>query len=359
MTGIYLVALVFSECFDVVPALDSREPVSRIIIGDFDTALGKRFRVDPLYVALFPQFREIVLQRPVAKVGTLIGEISVESEPRECQTTVYQEGENSLFALLLSHITTVASVPNRFTGIIIVLIYWQSFVVLTHNFPIQGKLFVSTVQQSQYAEPTRGLVTRRWVQPRKPRRTPLWVQRVRVGIRETGTNAMTANDSRGQETPDRPTNRNAGRSEEILTDGGEAAEGSLYREVNPYTGSNSWLIRQIAVDIGLVTYWNGVCPDALSNSQRRYGIGHVVGEGPQSSSRFGKSDLVAIAAHLKRQPRREFYDCTAVELREMIAETVGRDYDSDRSTTTFLKDELGAVLMECARIDFRQDGDPA
>ncbi|WP_251342406.1 hypothetical protein [Haloplanus halophilus] len=163
---------------------------------------------------------------------------------------------------------------------------------------------------------------------------------------------MFDNATRGQESPDRQTTR-------LLTDGGATTDdGSLYPDVNPNTGSNAWLIRQIAVDLGLVTYWNGDCPDALTNHHRRVGIGHIVGEGSSAVSRFQKSDLVAIAAYLTNRPKRGFYDQTTSELRALIAEEVGVEYDPDRSTTPFRKDELGAVLMECARIDFRQDGGP-
>jgi hypothetical protein len=164
---------------------------------------------------------------------------------------------------------------------------------------------------------------------------------------------MQANERTGQESPDRQTSR-------LLTDGsgGTTTEGSLYPDVNPHTGGNAWLIRQIAVDIGLVTYWNGDCPEALTNRHRRLGIGHIVGEGPSSLSQFSKSDLVVIAAHLTDRPTRGFYDNTTEELRALIAEEVGVE-DYPDGSPPFRKDELGAVLMECARVDFRQDGGPA
>lgn len=273
-----------------------------------------------------------------------------------------------------------------------------------------------------YTEATRGLVGRRWVHCRKLKRTPLVTQRVRAGLRNRGTKTMQANDSRGQESPDRPTRcTDGGREptiyaveelpadekgdacamysgdpptrcglpaefvfvheasldpeddrrrnclccaqckpvESVVTDGGKTTDGgSLYPDVNPHTGGNAWLIRQIAVDLGLVTYWNGDCPEALTNPHRRLGIGHIVGEGPPAVSGFQKADLVAIAAHLTDRPKRGFYDQTTSELRALISEEVGVAYDPDRSTP-FRKDELGAILMECARIDFRQDGGPA
>jgi len=134
MASIYVVSLVHSNGLDVFLSFRCHDPVTRIFIRNHHTTTCERLGINPLYITIFPEFFEIVLQRPVAEVGALVSEVSIKSEPRERETTVYQESENPVFPLFLSHVTTIGGMVITSTESVIVSTYWKSFIVSGHIF---------------------------------------------------------------------------------------------------------------------------------------------------------------------------------------------------------------------------------
>jgi len=127
------------------------------------------------------------------------------------------------------------------------------------------------------------------------------------------------------------------------------------RGLTPHERHNYWLIRQIAVDTGLVCGWDAAPPEAIEVRRLINGICHIAGIDNGSHSQFDKGALYALAewasgVHVPPSKHR----ITSGELRELLAEWAGFEFDGADSSQAFRKRELQRLLMAAAHQDFTE-----
>jgi len=96
-------------------------------------------------------------------------------------------------------------------------------------------------------------------------------------------------------------------------------------------------------------------PDCLTKRQLRHGIKHITGVASGSFGRFDKDALYGLVewAVGPNAPTPK-HRAASRDLRVQLADWAGFEYDRDRSTAPFRKDELGALVLACARQDWRR-----
>jgi len=119
---------------------------------------------------------------------------------------------------------------------------------------------------------------------------------------------------------------------------------------------NYWLVRQIAVNTGLVCGWSAAPPEALTTRKLMRGIEHIAEIENGSYGQFDKSALYGLAQWANGVNVAEHkHRVTSGELRALLAKWAGFEWDGSDSTQTFRKPELQQLLMAAAYQDFKED----
>jgi hypothetical protein len=129
------------------------------------------------------------------------------------------------------------------------------------------------------------------------------------------------------------------------------------RGLGPQERHNYWLIRQIAVDTGLVCGWDASPPEGIEVRRLINAICHIAAIENGSYSQFDKDALYGLAgwADGVRVPTVS-HKITSGELRGLLATWAGFEFDGSDSSQAFRKPELQQLLMAVAYQDFQEAG---
>lgn len=135
-----------------------------------------------------------------------------------------------------------------------------------------------------------------------------------------------------------------------------ALDASKYNTPGRRDMFNGYLIRQVAVNIGLTCGWERDPPSAFTTAQLRVGISQTAGLSGTDMHSFSKATLYELAAWLDGVTVSDsLHDHTTRALRASIGAEAGVEYDPDRSTAEFRKEELQSILMTVAEQDLREE----